>query len=288
MRLVKRLFVFASELAVVALGFASSMVFLFVTGDAFPDEIRLALFAFLVGLLVTGVGMAAIRRFSMPWKIEYDAAGWTIRQTERKLHPARARCRRIAKRVAVCVPSIISALVLIYPSQATHVLHPRSHYLRPYRIPIPWSYAVFAALGSAEESGYVAAFPSVGAGERFAMNPYWRPMDLSSEIVFESQPRDSEILVSNRDESVAVPSDATEQLRRDFRLGDTELICRQYARFEHFVHSEGQSGSRPLWWNVACQTPRGAGVRNLSARFFGRKEDIPAFYRIIEGITPVR
>jgi acyl-CoA synthetase (AMP-forming)/AMP-acid ligase II len=46
------------------------------------------------------------------------------------------------------------------------------------------------------------------------------------------------------------------------------------------------AGTEPLW-SIDCGTPPGVGTRNMYAWFVGREQDIPAFYRIIEGVRLV-
>jgi hypothetical protein len=117
--------------------------------------------AFYAGVAVTVIGFVVVRRKTRRWKVEYELASWRLSQTERKLHPAHARFKRMAKRMLLCLPSTIAAGVLFFFPAATHVVHPSSHYLRHYLVPIPWTFAVFPSPGGTDAYSSVAAFAGI-------------------------------------------------------------------------------------------------------------------------------
>jgi hypothetical protein len=176
MRQIKRLLLFASEVGVFLLGLVLS-----VTLEAFFGYIGgsdIASLTFISGLVLTIVGLFLFRRRNRAWKIEYDAVGWELSQAERKLHPTRFKYKRIAKRILVWVPSAIAAFVLFFFPVATHVSHPRSHWLPHYRLPIPWTAAVLPVYQV--PNAVIAIVTSSEAG-RFGLTPFWdgeRPFSL--------------------------------------------------------------------------------------------------------------
>ena len=67
-------------------------------------------------------------------------------------------------------------------------------------------------------------------------------------------------------------------VRREFQLKGVALTCRQYQSL----------GARtdPELWQIHCETPVGVRGQYFSAWFHGTDTDIPAFYRVIEGVVP--
>jgi hypothetical protein len=76
--------------------------------------------------------------------------------------------------------------------------------------------------------------------------------------------------------------------RREFRLGEVSFTCWQYLEPRRNDMSVGSPDREPLWWDIDCETAVNIREQNLYAWFVGRTADIPAFYKIIEGITQVQ
>src|SRR5438270_5048114 len=114
-RPIKRAAVGIGELSILVLGLILSI---FLTAYLVPpregDEAGLAALVFFAGLSIAILVFVVIRRKTRRWKIEYDAIGWALTRTERKLHPTRARNKRIAVRIIIWAPSVIAALVLLF------------------------------------------------------------------------------------------------------------------------------------------------------------------------------
>jgi hypothetical protein len=289
LRPTKRLLLFASELGFLVLGLAIALAI--ASQIAFANECYnsvecpVASAVLVAGVVLTIVGFVLLRRKTRSWKIEYDAIGWALTREERKLHPTHARYKRIAVRIMVWVPSMIAALVLFFLPVATHLLHPNSQYLTHYRVPIPWSTSVFAPYGP-QYSYVLAISSSVGKG-RFGVTPFLDSRQLTSEMHFGSMSPDAGTFELNLKYARSRREGGDRQLRRDFRLGDIDFTCWQYVH-PHRYPRVGPSATEPLWWNIECGTPVDARQRNLYAWFFGREEDIPTFYRIIEGVSPLK
>jgi hypothetical protein len=76
-------------------------------------------------------------------------------------------------------------------------------------------------------------------------------------------------------------------LRKDFGLGDVALTCWQYEAPYDKYSRRWPLGPGPLW-EVVCNTAVDVRKQNLHASFYGQRDDLPAFYKIIEGVTPVK
>jgi len=237
------------------------------------DGGMLSLFScgFALGLYSTVWAFVVRRRTTRPWKIDYAADLWELERAERQQHPTRARFKRIAKRVLIGVPTLIAALVFFAFPVMTHLRHPSSHYLRHYRVPVPWTMAVTPIPGVLPPATPYLVLAS--RGSRF-----WNPSQISAQIVFGSIDPNADFQLSQR-LADRLRAGAREQLRRDFQLGGVAFTCWQYRNpRRHFARE---------WWNIDCQTPAEVRQWNLYVQFFGREEVIPAFYRMIAGLTPV-
>ncbi len=296
-RPIKRLLVAASELGVLVLGVAFSLFLVVATAHYFDSRGNVETWAgnvvagvFLAGLVLTGVGFVAIRRKTRPWKLEYDAVGWAHTRVERRLHPARARRKRIVHQSLVWVPSAIAALVLFFYPAATHLAYPYSGHVGRYRVPIPWTYTI-ARLASEKDYGWVIViFRSTGRG-RFGMTPFlvwpfWNTPDSLSSIYFDTNKNapalDPMTMEARRKEAAEV---------REFRTRDVALTCWQYRRPKASGElPKPSAGWAPEWWlawNADCDTSTVVHQQYLHVHFYGGEEDLRGFYKIIEGVTSV-
>lgn len=290
----KRILILASEVGVLVFGCVFTLALVLGSANYFrsrePFDYRngcLLLLIILFGLLPTSVGFMAIRR-TRPWKPEYDSAAWALARAKRRLHPTRARYKRIALRIIVWVPSMIAALVLFFFPVATHLLHPSSKYFTHYRVPIPWTFTVFQGGYRQPANSWVdVIFSSSGRGRfgmtPFPMAPFWHELQPISHVVFESNTNGDTFDYSGMME--ARRRGATDVLNRELRLGDVACTCWQY-RPERPHH---QLFWPDIWsvWRVDCGTLAAVHRQNFYARFSGREEDLRAFYQIIEGVRPV-
>jgi hypothetical protein len=300
MRPIKTLLFFACKAGVLLAGFIFSFFLAAALGLALATAqygvSTVGFFAgFFAGLFLTAGAFLILRRKT--WRqVEFDESAWARRQTGRKSHPIRTRFKRIAARILVWVPSAIGALVFFFFPVATHLVHPSSQYLEHYRFRIPWTYTVLPSEGWGWDlrsvlisrrpryyDGFDVIVSSSGRG-RFGMTPFlmpafWNAEQPLSDIVFASDP--NAVL---RPESVKALRESGTQIR-EFRLGGVKLTCWQY-RSPYY-----RSGIWPyngLTWRVECTVPSGEGPQDFQASFYGREEDLGIFYRIIEGVTPIR
>lgn len=282
MRPIKRLLVLAGELGVLVFGFGVSFA---LTAYLDPTENSSVLAVFYAGLTLTVAGFVVIRRKTRPWKIEYDAVGWALAQTERKLHPTRSRCKQAVSRVLVWMPSAIATTVLLFFPAASHLIRPGLQCLTHYRVSIPWTLVVTPVPGVSSDS-FVAAFTLIGSNGDFRLTPFWHREIFSSAMgfgntLYASDVSEDNIITERRHVGAAQLS------RRDFRLSDIALSCWQYLPPYDWPYGRRSTASARLW-QIDCQTPVGVRGQRFYAWFRGSAADISAFYRITEGVEPIK
>lgn len=286
----KRLLLLAGEVGFLVLGLALAFAvgsYIAFAHDCYNSvECPAASAALDAGVALTIVGLVLLRRRTRPWKIEYDAVGWALTQTERKLHPTRSKYKRIVSRILVSMPCVIAATVLLFFPAASHLIRPGSQYLAHYRVSIPWSLMVTAVPGVPSDN-FVTAFTLIGSHGKFGLTPFWKRELFSSEMGFGSQQRGADSSEFDNRITELRHVGATQFLRRDFQLGDVALACSQYVP-PHDWPFRRQSIGSPSLWQIDCETPVGLRGRYFYAWFRGREADIPAFYKIIAGVEPAK
>jgi hypothetical protein len=277
MRPVQRFLLRTSELVIALIGLRVS----FHLGMLFDRiEYPLTPLTFCLGCVLTVVALVIYRRKTRPWKIHYDARSWELYQSEQRLHPRRARSRKIARRVLIWAPSAVAALVLFFFPVVTHLLHPGVHLVGRYRIPTAWTFAVFPSPEAPEGGNGVDVVVGRTGRSRYGMTPFevlpfWMTREPVSVVNFGSSP--------DAGPCRNLAGERVSQIR-EFRLGDIAFTCWQY-RPEYRSHY--WPGSM-VAWIVECETPAAAGPRQFSARFYGREQDLGSFYQIVERITPIQ
>jgi hypothetical protein len=289
-RTTKRLLLFAGELGALVLGLALASAvasYIAVANDCYNSaECPVASAVLNAGVVLTIVGFVLLRRRTRPWKLEYDAVGWALAQTERKLHPTRTRYKRVVSRILVWTPSGIAATVLLFFPATSHLIRPGSQHLSHYRVSIPWTLVVIPAPGVSSDN-FVTAFTLIGSSGKFGLTPFWKSEVFSSEMGFGSQLRGADASEFTNRMTELRHVGATQFLRRDFRLGDVALTCSQYLPPHDWPFRRGNIGSTALL-QIDCETPVGLRGQHFYAWFRGRGSDIPAFYKIIAGVESVK
>jgi hypothetical protein len=282
MRVLKRISLLALEITVLLVG-----TVLTVAIAAFLVDPRFEFLALVTGLVVTAVSLIVVRRKTRRFKIEYDAANWMASRSYRKLHPTQARYLHLLRRCLIWFPTLCAVFVLFFFPVASHIVHPRSRFLRHYRVPIPWNFMVFSSSpGLPEEYSVVNALASSSGKGRFGITPFWDQEYVPSLMVFGSVgPNGS--FETNHLASESRRNGAAQLSKRIFQLRRADLTCWQYlspqsraARF-WLGHSYDD---RPLW-EIACETQVDVHDRDFYALFYGRWEDIPAFYNVLQNLT---
>jgi hypothetical protein len=287
MRLIKRALLTVIEAGILVFGFILTFTLAlawtdFVESSESIPEITI-LFVFFGGLALTILGLLLFQRKTRRWNLEYDAARWLATRAERQQHPNRARHPRLIRRYLLWLPTACAVLVLFFFPVTTHFLPPCSHYLKHYRVPIPWTWTVFSPLGTPEEYSYTNALISIGALGRYGVTPFWKDHTLFSVATFGSVGPDGafDFNESQREERLR---GATNTSRRDFQFGKTYLTCWQY-----FPASKSQV------WNLVpedyleihCSTPSSVHERDFYANFYGEKDHSLLFYKVLQRVTPI-
>jgi hypothetical protein len=279
-RPIKRLLVFAAEAGVFTVAFVLS----FTLADLLDSGA-----AFLLGLLLSIATFVVIRRRTRPWKIEYDAIGFALSRAERRTHPTRAKYKRGIGRILIWVPTFVAALVLFFFPVASHLRHPSSRYLPNYLVPVPWNFTVFSFLELSSKYGSVTALGRNSGAGRLGLTPAGSREPLSV-MSFGSFPSDflSMSVASDRMREAASHGG----IRSEFRLGDVALSCWQYEPPPRrgWVAGLGLFAFRDFtghFWQIECEAPADVHGQRFSASFTGREEDVPAFYKVLEGVTAV-
>jgi hypothetical protein len=280
MRPIKRLLFFASEGGILILGLILSSAVAF--GLGFIAAEGIGAFAFYFCFLLILIAFFVARRRHRSWKIEYDAVGWQLSQAEYKLHPVRTRDKRIVGRMLLCVPSLIAAFVLCFSPVASHLAHPRSHYLRHYRIPIPWTFTVFPEYGR-----WVRVLVSGSGADRFGLTPFWDRNEILSLMNIAITDPDPGMPMLIHTMKAAKRLGATRLLDREFRSNGVAFSCFQFM-LPHGSPSFAPSFGAGPYWRVLCESQVDVYQQCIYAEFFGHEADIPAFYKTIEGVTPVK
>ena len=81
---------------------------------------------------------------------------------------------------------------------------------------------------------------------------------------------------------------APKVLRKDYWLGDVPLTCWQYEGPDDRFFRRPWLFGAGSYWELVCEPPLDVGRLGLQATYFGQQAVTPAFYNIIEGVTPVK
>lgn len=271
MRPIRRLLLFASEFGVLLIGFIFSLIILVSVSDLLWPSV--AVFAFFSALCLTLAGLLAFRRKTRRWKIEFDAAGWARSRNLSSLYPRRAKLKRLARRTLVWLPCVIAAVALFFPV-ASHFVHPGSQYLRRYVIPIPWTFTVFSPLRFTDGTPVVVIASISGVG-RFGVTPFWGDRHVFSCMAFWSS-----------DRSYSDFPGRPGGFRREFQLNSTLLTCWQYTPPKREDFQSWLFGTGPHR-EVTCQTSLDLQYPAFHASFYGREDDLAAFYSVLAAVRPV-
>jgi hypothetical protein len=271
MRLLKRVLLFATEVAGLILGFVISLRL-----AAYFDsrENDFAAIAFLGSLVLNVVAFFVFRRKTRKWKIEQDAASWMANRAWRELHPHRARYVRIAHRSLVWLPSICTALVLFFLPVASHLAFSSSRLVPHYRLSVPLNWLVIKSRG---DYPYVWAFLSREGAARYGLTPIWFNNSMPSLVTFGITDPASGYVWRLPEREIA-SGHTTHLAKADFKLGTIEADCWENRVPVHYA--EG------VLWEVLCSTRPNGRDFNLHASFFGHSEDMPTFYKVLRGAAP--
>ena len=267
MRLFKKFLLFATELIFLFFGL------LFVAGFVTyldSDGIRFAALYCAFGFFFVGAVLVWFRRKTGKWTINADAAAWIEHRSWCQLHPRRAKNFRILKYSLLWFPSACAAIVLFFLPFASHIGQLGSPLVPHYRISLPINWMV---VYKSDMSWFF--FTDKGPA-RYGLTPVWFNRAWPSATIFRSIDPNLEGWPSP-DEAIQ-KRHATDVAKSSLRLGTIEADCWEYAVPVHYA-----GGVR---WQVDCRTRPNGRDFNLYANFVGHKEDIPSFYRVLQGTSP--
>ena len=275
MRLIKKFFLFASEIVVLFLGFLLSLGFAL---GLYSAGYNVGLLVFILGFPLVCAAVVWFRRKTGKWMIAADAEAFLVHRSWQQLHPRRAKYYRDVRRSIVWLPSILGAFVLFFLPVASHIVCFGGQVVPHYRVSFPLNWLVI------KSQGMVWAFFTEEGASRYGLTTIWFNHRMPSSGVFLTRsPKDADTWsrpaseLSNGHTHVAV---------REFRLGMITASCYEYRKMYGKI-PEASSGilSPPVLWASDCFTHPNGIDYNLSSSFFGHREDLPAFYKVLDSAT---
>jgi hypothetical protein len=247
--------------------------------------------AFVTGLAATEFGLFLVRSSARKRYVESEAAKWIAERS--KQNPKRETWR-IFSRCLLWLPSGCALLTLCFFPISTHIMiHPGKHYLPHYNIPIPWAWTVIPGGVTVEnpnpfppdKSWWVDVVISSKGLDRFGVTPIGRNEPYSGATFGTADDLSRKALDRERESRL---QGANQVSSMEIQLGTTPLTCWRYIP---------QNKTQGRWmfnlplsenvWAVDCETPTRLGDHAFYASFFGREEDLRAFYTVLRKITPV-
>ena len=279
LHLFKKLFLFATEFAFLFFGFIFSIgfaVYLHSLASQFAPAAFLFSFSLICAVLVW------FRRKTGKWTIALDATAWLATRSWRQLHPRRAKYVSILQRSFLWFPSLCAALVLFFLPVASHIRYSGTQLVPHYRCSTPLNWLIIKSRGDVA----VWTFFSNQGVARYGFTPIWFNHSMpSSGTFFTSDPASSDGW--RRPESELASGHTTHHAVRQFQLGMITATCYEY--LHTYNNAPGSSSSiftPPVLWESLCSTQPNGVDYNLRAAFFGHREDLPAFYDLLNSTTP--
>jgi len=273
-------------LAVGAFGVPALVAFLvailvsieWVSSIAWESSVAIVVFI-LLAVLVGGsatVGLFFVVRRTANRSVQFEAKRW-LADRQSGADPNQSRWQNRGIRWSACVPSVMVLLLFLFLPEVwgilSHLSQPQSGRLSGYRIPIPATLIVLyhtdqPANGESRVSGLV------GRGIGMGFTPYLHTgLPFSAwEIKIKQQ--------SQSDETAArpwVPRDDEVIDRRDFTIGDESVTC-----YDYWPSYEGRPERVESLSNAYVQC---SGANRFYASLVGNRHSVPAFYRMLGGIT---
>jgi len=243
---------------------------------------KVAAVAFLPGFAVICTALVWFRRKTAKWTIPADADAWLAHRSWRRLHPRRAKYLRFLQRSLLFLPSLYSALVLFFLPVASHTFYFGTRLVPHYRLSTPLNWLI---IKSPRDVGNRVFFSNQGAA-RVGFTPIWFNRSMpSTAIFFTSGPRSPEGF--RLPEGYLASGDITLLGVRQFRLGMITATCLEYRHtYKNTARFPTNIFNPPELWGSLCSTRPNGVDYNLSAAFFGHREDMPAFYDLLNSATP--
>jgi hypothetical protein len=279
LRLFKKFLLFVSELAILFFGFVFSVG---LTGYLDSIGIKFAPVAFLLIFFLICAAPVWFRRKAGNWTLAADATAWLSHRSWRQLHPRRAKRLRIVQRSFLWFPSICAAFVLFFLPVASHTLFSGARLVPHYRVRTPLNWLIIKIRG---DSFAEALFSNRGAA-RYGFTPVWFNHSMPSGATFLT----SDPSVSDgwwRPQSELANGQPTHVAVRQFQLGRITATCYEYQHnYSSYAGASPSIFQPPVLWESLCSTQPDGVDYNLRAAFFGHREDLPAFYDLLNSVSP--
>jgi hypothetical protein len=274
----KKFVLLATELVFLFFGIMFSIGF-----AAFVDSTgsKFAFVALLLGFFLTTASLVWFRRKAGQWTVVADAKAWLAQRSWRQLHPRRAKHLRTFQRGFLWLPSLCSALVFLFLPVASHVVYGGRQLVPHYHVASPWNWFIIRS----GQDGAVWEFSNQGAA-RYGFTPIWfnRRMPSGADF-FWSDPQHADGWW--RPESEHTSGHTTHVAVRKFQLGTIIATCYEYRH----IYDDGVGPSSSIFtpdalWESLCSTQPNGVDYNLRASFLGYREDLPAFYDLLNSARP--
>ncbi len=282
MRLLKRAQLFAAEIGVLVFGFVFALA-LAIRFDSSDNNV--APIAFFSVLFLTVVSLLILRRKTRRWKVEWAAAGWIANRSWRRRYPRRARNVRMICRCLLWLPSAFAALTVFSLPLASHIFYSGTHLVPHYRFSLPLNWTIVKSSGDSPYPVVWVFFSNEGAS-RFGLTPIWFNHSLPSGVTLGITGPASPY-IWRRPKVEIEQGRPTHIAKTEFTIGAVVVNCWEYQdTFDAIGSGPNFLYPRELW-EVLCSTQPNGREFNLHASFLGQKEDVPVFYRVLRGATPI-
>lgn len=276
MHLLKKSFLFSTELVFLFVGFVVSLGFSVYLHDA---GLKFGPVVFVLVFSLVCTAWVWFRRKTGKCTTAADAEAFLALRNWRRLHPRRAKYFRSVRRSFIWLPSIFAAFALFFLAVASHIFCFGSQLVPHYRISAPLNWLVI------KSQGIVWVFFSEEGASRYGLTPIWFNHRMPSNVVFLI--RDPEHGDSwNRPERELASGHTTHAGVRDFRLGMITASCYEYRDvYGNVPESPSSVLTPPVLWESLCSTHANGIDYNLRTAFLGHREDLPAFYKVLQSGT---
>jgi len=151
-----------------------------------------------------------------------------------------------------------------------------------YRVSTPLNWLMIKGRG---DNFAEAFFSNVGAA-RYGFTPIWFNHSMPSGAIFLTS--DPEHAYGwNRPESELAGGRTTHLGVRKFQLGMITATCYEYRHtYDNAAESPSSIFVPPVLWESLCSTQPNGVDYNLRAAFFGHREDLAAFYDLLNSASP--
>jgi hypothetical protein len=245
---------------------------------AWAADLNMILFYLLLPIVLGALAFAAYWcvKKNGKWGVQADAAQWLADRRAGLSQRDRA-WRRQGIRFALFVPALIALSFFLFLPETwgmlSHLSKQPSSYLSGYRVTIPVTWIVLYQDEESDGRSWVNGLAGRGIG--LGGNPL-RFDSLSSWQVSTISVGQSE--TSDYDRWPPKESDVLS--RRAIAIGDESLECVDYWPSYDWGPARSEAATAA---HVQC-----SGSTRLRASFDGRRDQLPEFYRMLNGITKVR